>query len=127
MRGAWTADDPPACVVHVCGPGGIGKSTLLREAARRARTVGRSVISVDGRELGPAPGMLEAALREAARHQRPLVLLDSYELMTALGSCLRHELLPELPDQAMVIIAGRGDPDPGWFSGGWEASRRGWT
>ena len=112
--------DPPACVVHVCGPGGIGKSTLLREAARRARGFGRSVIVVDGRDLGPAPGMLEAALQEAARHERPLVLLDSYELMTALDSCLRHELLPELPDQAMVIIAGRGDPDPGWFSGGWE-------
>lgn len=113
--------DPPACVVHVCGPGGIGKSTLLREAARRARGLGRSVIGVDGRDLGPAPGMLEAALREAARHERPLVLLDSYELMTALDSYLRRELLPELPDEAMVIIAGRGDPDPGWFSGGWEA------
>ena len=63
--------DPPACVVHVCGPGGIGKSTLLREAARRAHGLGRSVIGIDGRELGPAPGMLESALREAARHQRP--------------------------------------------------------
>jgi hypothetical protein len=113
--------DPPACVVHVCGPGGIGKSTLLREAARRARGLGRSVIGVDGRDLGPAPGMLEAALRKAARHERPLVLLDSYELMAALDSYLRRELLPELPDEAMVIIAGRGDPDPGWFSGGWEA------
>ena len=113
--------DPPACVVHVCGPGGIGKSTLLREAARRARSLGRSVFSVDGRDLGPAPGILEAALREAAGHQRPLVLLDSYELMTALDSYLRRDLLPELPDEAMVIIAGRGDPDPGWFTGGWEA------
>ncbi len=65
--------DPPASVVHVCGPGGIGKST------------------------------------------------HSYELMTALDSYLRRDLLPELPDEAMVIIAGRGDPDPGWFSGGWEA------
>jgi hypothetical protein len=94
---------------------------LLREAARRARSIGRSVISMDGRDLGPAPGMLEAALKDATLQERPLVLLDSYEFMTALDSCLRHELLPELPDQAMVIIAGRGDPDPGWFAGGWEA------
>ncbi len=93
----------------------------MREAARRARSLGRSVFSVDGRDLGPAPGILEAALREAAGHQRPLVLLDSYELMTALDSYLRRDLLPELPDEAMVIIAGRGDPDPGWFTGGWEA------
>src|SRR5258708_29040153 len=45
--------DPPASVVHVCGPGGIGKSTLLREAARRARGLGRSVIGLDAPELAP--------------------------------------------------------------------------
>jgi hypothetical protein len=113
--------DPPASVVLVSGPGGIGKSTLLREVARRAADSGRSVISIDGRELGPDPGRLEAALREAAHHDRPLVLLDSYERMTALDPYLRRDLLPALPDQALVVIAGRGAPDPGWFTGGWEA------
>ncbi len=113
--------DPAASVVLVTGPGGIGKSTLLREAARRARDRGISVVAIDGRELGPAPEILEAALRDAARHSRPLVLLDSYERMTALGPYLRRELLPGLPDQALVVIAGRGTPDPGWFTGGWES------
>src|SRR3984885_11486175 len=102
-------------------PGARGKSPLRREAARRARDRGISVVAIDGRELGPAPEMLEVALRDAARHTRPLVLLDSYERMTALGPYLRRELLPGLPDQALVVIAGRGTPDPGWFTGGWEA------
>jgi len=115
------AADPPASVVLITGPGGIGKSTLMREAARRAHDRGFSVVSVDGRELGPAPELLEVALRDAAHHTRPLVLLDSYERMTALGPHLRRELLPGLPDQALVVIAGRGEPDPGWFAGGWEA------
>lgn len=115
------SDDPPASVVHICGPGGIGKSALLREVARHARDRGISVVTIDGRELGPAPGTLELALREASKHDRLLVLLDSYERMTALDSQLRHELLPELPDRAVVVIAGRGTPDPGWFTGGWEA------
>jgi len=108
------SDDPPASVVHICGPGGIGKSALLREIARHARDRGISVVSIDGRELGPAPGALETALREASRHDRLLVLLDSYERMSALDSQLRHELLPQLPDRALVVIAGRGTPDPGW-------------
>jgi len=80
------SDDPPASVVHICGPGGIGKSALLREAARHARDRGISVVAIDGRELGPTPGALETALREACEHDRLLVLLDSYERMTALDS-----------------------------------------
>src|ERR1700759_1551796 len=94
------SDDPPASVVHICGPGGIGKSALLREAARHARDRGISVVAIDGRELGPAPGALETALREACKHDRLLVLLDSYDRITALDSQIRHELLPKLPDQA---------------------------
>ena len=114
-------DDAPASVIHISGPGGIGKSTLLREVARRAAERGLSCVAVDGRQLGPAPGMLEAAIRDAAQQARPVVLLDSYERMTALDPYLRRELLPGLPDQALVVIAGRGTPDPAWFSGGWEA------
>jgi hypothetical protein len=130
--------DPPASVIHVCGPGGIGKSALLRAASRRARAIGWEVLSVDGRELGPASGALETLIRNAAvtepgsppmpavllkgaRGGGPLVLLDSYERMTALDGYLRRDLLPTLPDRALVLIAGRTDPDPGWFSGGWEA------
>jgi hypothetical protein len=114
-------DDAPVCVVHIGGPGGIGKSSLLREVARRAEARGRTTVMVDGRELGPAPGLLEAAVRETALHARPVLLLDSYERMTALDPYLRRDLLPGLPDQALVVIAGRGTPDPAWFSGGWEA------
>jgi hypothetical protein len=119
--------DPPASVVHICGPGGIGKSALLRAAARRARTLGWEVVSVDGRELGPASSALEALMRGGSPRQRkgnrggPLILLDSYERMTALDGYLRRDLVPTLPDRALVLIAGRGDPDPGWFSGGWES------
>jgi hypothetical protein len=121
LRKCLEDEDPPASVVHICGPGGIGKSTLLREAARSGRALGRTVIALDGRELGPAPGRLEAALRKAAGQDRPVILLDSCEQMTALDSYLRRDLLPSLPERAVVVTASRIDPDPGWFSGGWEA------
>ncbi len=116
-----SSDDPPASVVHISGPGGIGKSALLREIGRRARDLGIAVVAIDGRELGPAPAALELALKDAAEFARPLVLIDSYEQMTAFDSFLRRELLPDLPDQSVVVIAGRGAPDPGWFTGGWES------
>jgi AAA ATPase domain len=115
------AADPPASVVHVCGPGGIGKSTLLREVGRRARDRGRTVVALDGRELGPGNSALDDMLRAVTGDDRPVVLLDSYEQMTALDPHLRHELLPALPDASLVVIAGRRAPDPGWFAGGWES------
>jgi hypothetical protein len=114
------SDEPPASVVLVHGPGGIGKSTLLRELARRARELGREVFFVEGRELPPMPDALEAVLAGARSSEAPLVLIDTYERMTALDGYLRRGLLPSLPERAVVVIAGRGAPDPAWFAGGWE-------
>src|SRR5215469_15506505 len=113
--------EPPASVIHINGPGGIGKSALLREFARRARDMGLVVVTIDGRELGPAPGILEAVLGDVVNSDHLVVLFDSYERMTGLDSHLRRELLPALSDRALVVIAGRGAPDQAWFAGGWEA------
>ena len=52
--------------------------------------------------------------------EKPLILIDTYERMTALDGYLRRGLLPSLPARAVVVIAGRGSPDPAWFTGGWE-------
>src|SRR5207302_349811 len=52
-------ENPPANVVLIHGAGGIGKSTLLRELARRARAQGRETFFIEGRELPPMPDALE--------------------------------------------------------------------
>jgi hypothetical protein len=113
-------DNPPASVVLVHGPGGIGKSTLLRELARSAQERGRETFFVEGRELPPMPDALEAVLATARESEAPLVLIDTYERMTALDGYLRRGLLPSLPARTVVVIAGRGAPAPAWFAGGWE-------
>ena len=77
------ADDPPAQVVLVHGPGGIGKSTLLREVARRASRKGWTPRLIEGRDLAPVPGEIESALGDVTQSDHPLILFDTYERMTA--------------------------------------------
>jgi AAA ATPase domain len=114
-------EDPPASVVFLHGPGGIGKSTLLREVARRGERRGWRATFVEGRELAPVPDALEQAVGAARHHERPLLLLDSYERMRAMGGYLRRDLLRSLPERTIVVIAGRGSPERAWFEGGWES------
>lgn len=113
-------DDETFRVVHVFGPGGIGKSSLLREFARRAQDRGFTAFAVEGRELPPSPDALQAILSDAATASHPLVLIDTYERMTGLAGYLRRGLLPSLPATAVVVIAGRNAPEESWFQDGWE-------
>ncbi len=113
-------DDPPASVVHVHGPGGIGKSALLRQVERLGAERGWSPWRIDGRELPPIPGALEEIVSAAQVEERPLLLLDTYERISGLDGALRTRLLPALPARAIVVVAGRERPAPEWFQDGWE-------
>ena len=113
-------DEPSASVVLLHGPGGIGKSTLLRELMRRGELAGWTPWIVEGRDLPPDPDALEDALAGAQEAERPLLVLDTYERMTAIDGYLRQLLLPRMPERTVALIAGRTRPDPAWSHGGWE-------
>jgi hypothetical protein len=116
----------PFTLLHVHGPGGVGKTTLLRELARLAREAGRPVVALDGRDIPPSPsGFLRAlgdALARRAQAEPPapeppgdaVVLVDTYELLSALDGWLRQTLLPSWPAGVLVAVAGREAPALAW-------------
>lgn len=112
------SEDPPASVVLIHGPGGVGKSTLVRETVRRAAARGWTVATVDGRD--PA-ARLDPALDALAGTERPLLVIDTYERVAALGGQLRGDALARMPAATRVLIAGRAAPDAGWSQDGWDA------
>ncbi|MFX0574449.1 ATP-binding protein [Nocardia nepalensis] len=118
---AATAGDAGACPVHYLhGPGGIGKSALLRRFASEAGRAGRSVVEVDSRTVTPTPeGFTEAA--GIALHEPGAVLLvDTFEKCQGLEGWLWERFLPQLPIGTIAVIAGRVPPDPVWTSDpGW--------
>ncbi len=107
-------------VAYLHGPGGIGKSTLVRYAAQQAELAGRTVVHVDARFLDADPHRLEEAAAPACAEPGAVLLIDTFEQCQQLEAWLRETFLPRLADNAIVVLAGRAAPaaewslDPGW-------------
>ena len=134
FRRALLAERPPFAVLHLYGPGGVGKTALLGEYARLAAGAGVPAYRLDGRDVEPAPPAFLPALAAAmgldggasplaalARRPRGVLLLDTSEALAPLDTWLREAFLPRLPQQTLVVIAGRAVPPPAWRTApGWE-------
>jgi hypothetical protein len=107
-------------VAYLHGPGGIGKSSLVRYAARQAELAGRRVVHVDGRFLDADPRRLEEAAAPACAEPGAVLLIDTFEQCQPLEAWLRETFLPRLADHTVVVVAGRVAPDPEWsLDPGW--------
>ena len=96
-------------VLFIHGPGGVGKTALLRTLEEAAQRTGAPATYVDLRSIAPSPRAFTAAAGEGR-----VLLLDTYESAAALDGWLRERFLPALPSDALVVIAGRDPPSPAW-------------
>ncbi len=103
-------------IIYVHGPGGVGKSALLREVARRASIDGHPVVRVDGRLVAPTREALRAAVSPGSE-DRAVLLFDEVDEVTALRLELRDAVLELLPASGCALVAGRAAPDRSWFDG----------
>ncbi|MDG4763225.1 AAA family ATPase [Solwaraspora sp. WMMD406] len=114
LRRALSNASEPFSVLYLHGPGGIGKSTLLRHFGDEATSAGRRVVHVDGRAVSPSPARFESAAGAALADESAVLLVDSFEHCQGLEDWLRDRFLPRLPDTVPVVLAGRDGPGPQW-------------
>ncbi|MFF5436515.1 ATP-binding protein [Streptomyces achromogenes] len=120
FRAALTGDEGAPAVLFVHGPGGIGKSMLLRRFAAEARAVGRPVLEIDGRTVQPTPEAFEREAGAAFTEDGTVLIIDTFERCQGLEGWLREKFLPGLPHGGVAVIAGRQAPDAEWTSDpGW--------
>lgn len=122
----------PPYVTFVHGVAGVGKTSLLAAFAVAARASGARVIHLDCRALEPTDrGVLVALARELGDSMPTLdalearvseesgavvLLLDHYEVLRLVDTWLRQVLVPRLPDNVRVVIAGREPPLAAWLT-----------
>ncbi|NOJ50572.1 winged helix-turn-helix domain-containing protein [Bradyrhizobium archetypum] len=131
LRSAISPDQPRTPLYFIHGPGGIGKTTLLERLRAEAVACGIGFIMIDAAGIPPrhdaviaavtntfepdgtARG-LEALASGRLASDRNVLVIDSFEHLEPISSWMRDTLLPSLPLQMTVVLAGRQPPDSRW-------------
>jgi hypothetical protein len=109
-------DDVRVLALH--GPGGIGRTVLLRRLALEAVQLGRHVVEVSAEHVGTAAALAAAAVPAG---ERLVLFVDTVEHPGPLDEdWFRERFLTSLAPGSLVVLAGRQPPslrwrtDPAW-------------
>lgn len=129
-------EEPAIHLLYIYGPGGQGKTTLLKQFADLCKESSVPFIQLDCRYIESHPDSFKQLFQAASpfteksdmitaidEHKGTVVLMiDTYEKLKPLDDWLRMEFLPELPGNVITVISGRTNlstnwkTDPGWQS-----------
>ena len=126
---------PDYHLIYIYGPGGQGKTTLLKQFGDICLETSVPFFQLDCRYIEAHPDSFkqtfqvsspfgEAEVFDAIDKHRGLVvvMIDTYEKLKPLDDWLRLEFLPELSGNVITVITGRSalstnwKTDPGWQS-----------
>ena len=134
---AMQAPEPEFAVAFIHGPGGIGKSSLLRAIVdsvpkdylqvrldcRDIEPTAHGVLSAIADRIGADAGKIDLATlsrRFSDDARRVLLTFDNYETFGLVDTWTRQTLLPALPASVVTLIASRIPSSPGWMTDpGW--------
>lgn len=130
------ADQLPFAVLHIYGPGGIGKTSLLYEFRRICERMNISAFYLDARTIradsmsfteavaSVSDGLIgdKASGPASGSRNRVVLFIDTFEELVALEQWLYSTYFVSLSDQVLIVLAGRSGPSDVWGSNpGWQA------
>lgn len=129
VRTALQSEERTFHLLYVHGPGGVGKTALLREIRYLCDEEGVPAHRLDGRNVEPTEAAFievlqretelnwtGGALQPATECGSEVLLIDTFETLQPLTRWLRTTFLPGLPERMLLVVSGREPPPAEWRS-----------